>query len=87
MYAPRGEADAWIKATDFIAALFVDGNWRKAGSGGTFPVREPSSGKVLCDVAEAGEDDVQAAVAARVGLGQRGGLEHGVTHGAGPPRG
>ena len=43
-----------MKATDFASALFVDGKWRKAASGKTFAVREPSTGKVLCHVAEAG---------------------------------
>ena len=60
----RGEADAWMKATDFASALFVDGKWRKAASGKTFAVREPSTGKVLCHVAEAGKTDVDEAVAA-----------------------
>ena len=60
----RGEADAWLKATDFSEALFVDGKWREAASGRDFAVREPSTGKELCRVAEAGTEDVEAAVAA-----------------------
>jgi len=60
----RGEADAWMKATDFASALFIDGRWRKAASAKTFAVREPSTGKVLCHVAEAGKADIDAAVEA-----------------------
>jgi aldehyde dehydrogenase (NAD+) len=60
----RGEADAWLKARDFSASLFVGGKWKKAASGKTFDVTEPATGKLLASVAEAGEADIDAAVAA-----------------------
>ncbi|TKT79142.1 aldehyde dehydrogenase family protein [Aquamicrobium sp. LC103] len=60
----RGEADKWLKQRDFSAALFIAGEWRKPASGKTFEVREPSTGKLLASVAEAGEADIDDAVAA-----------------------
>jgi succinate-semialdehyde dehydrogenase/glutarate-semialdehyde dehydrogenase len=51
--------------------LFIGGEWRDARSGATLPVDDPSTGKVLCDVADAGSDDARdaldAAVAAQAG--------------------
>ncbi|PWC36261.1 aldehyde dehydrogenase family protein [Azospirillum sp. TSO35-2] len=43
--------------------LFIDGRWT-AGSGGTLPVYDPSTGQEIHRVAAAGPDDVDAAVAA-----------------------
>ena len=60
----RNEADAWIAGRDFGKALFIAGEWRAAASGKTFDVLEPSSGKLLAKVADAGDADVDAAVAA-----------------------
>ncbi len=46
--------------------LFVDGKW-VAGSDGTLPVLDPSTGDVIVDVARAGSDDVARAVEAAAG--------------------
>ena len=60
----RNEADAWLKARDFSASLFIGGEWKKAASGNTFQVHEPSSGKLIARVSDAGKADIDAAVAA-----------------------
>ena len=60
----RAEADAWLSGFDFSKSLFIGGAWRAAGSGGTFATRDPATGKLLAEVAEAGAGDVDAAVAA-----------------------
>ncbi|TWH33679.1 MULTISPECIES: aldehyde dehydrogenase family protein [unclassified Aminobacter] len=60
----RAEADAWLAAHDFSKALFIDGKWRKASGGATFATHEPATGKLLANVAEANNADVDAAVAA-----------------------
>ncbi|TPM64055.1 aldehyde dehydrogenase family protein [Mesorhizobium sp. B2-2-4] len=60
----RNEADAWLAARDFSKALFIDGSWKAAGGGKTFETSEPSSGKLLAKVSDAGAADIDAAVAA-----------------------
>lgn len=60
----RNEADAWISGRDFSKSLFIAGEWRAAASGKTFDVLEPSTAKLLAKISEAGEADVDAAVAA-----------------------
>ncbi|TPL57783.1 aldehyde dehydrogenase family protein [Mesorhizobium sp. B2-4-2] len=60
----RNEADAWLAARDFSKALFIDGTWKAAGGGKTFETSEPSSGKLLAKVSDAGAADIDAAVAA-----------------------
>lgn len=60
----RSEADAWIAGRDFGKALFINGAWQSAADGKTFDVLEPSNGKLLAKVSEAGAADVDAAVAA-----------------------
>lgn len=60
----RNEADAWIASRDFAKALFIDGAWKAAASGRTFDTSEPSSGKLLAKVSDAGAADIDAAVAA-----------------------
>jgi aldehyde dehydrogenase (NAD+) len=60
----RNEADAWLAGRDFATALFIGGDWKKAAGGKTFEVTEPSTGKHLASVADAGKDDIDAAVAA-----------------------
>ncbi|MBX3529789.1 MAG: aldehyde dehydrogenase family protein [Rhizobiaceae bacterium] len=65
----RGEADAWLKKRELSKALFIDGQWRAAKSGKTFAVAEPSTGKQLAKISEAGKADVDdAVVAARKAL-------------------
>jgi succinate-semialdehyde dehydrogenase/glutarate-semialdehyde dehydrogenase len=47
--------------------LFINGQWRSASGGETFPVEDPSTGTVLCAVADAGVEDGMAALEAAVG--------------------
>ncbi|PWV47928.1 MULTISPECIES: NAD-dependent succinate-semialdehyde dehydrogenase [Nocardiopsis] len=42
--------------------LFLGGKWRDASSGATFEVEDPSTRKVLCDVADAGREDAMEAL-------------------------
>ncbi|WP_017974869.1 NAD-dependent succinate-semialdehyde dehydrogenase [Actinopolyspora halophila] len=44
--------------------LLVDGKWRPATGGGTFPVEDPSTTRNLCSVADATSDDALEALAA-----------------------
>ena len=44
--------------------LFIGGSWVDAAAGATFEVRDPSTGDVLCEVADASPEDGQAALAA-----------------------
>lgn len=44
--------------------LFIEGSWRPASSGATFPVEDPSTGKVLAQVADATPADGMAALEA-----------------------
>jgi succinate-semialdehyde dehydrogenase/glutarate-semialdehyde dehydrogenase len=44
--------------------LFIAGAWRPAQSGERLEVEDPSTGEVLCEVADAGEADALAALAA-----------------------
>jgi succinate-semialdehyde dehydrogenase / glutarate-semialdehyde dehydrogenase len=44
--------------------LFINGQWRSASSGRTFPVEDPSTGDVLMEVADANVDDAIAALGA-----------------------
>ena len=60
----RNEADAWLAARDFSKSLFIDGAWKAAASGKTFETSEPSSGKLLAKISDAGAADIDAAVAA-----------------------
>jgi aldehyde dehydrogenase (NAD+) len=60
----RNEADAWLASRDFSKALFIDGAWKAAASGKTFETSEPSSGKLLAEVSDAGAAEIDAAVAA-----------------------
>jgi aldehyde dehydrogenase (NAD+) len=60
----RNEADAWLARRDFGKALYIAGEWRAAEGGKTFDVLEPSTGKPIAKVSEAGDADVDAAVGA-----------------------
>ncbi|NNE09966.1 MAG: aldehyde dehydrogenase family protein [Gemmatimonadetes bacterium] len=44
--------------------LFINNEWRNASDGGTFPVTNPATEEVLCEVAKATDTDVDAAVQA-----------------------
>jgi succinate-semialdehyde dehydrogenase / glutarate-semialdehyde dehydrogenase len=46
--------------------LFIGGEWREAGSGGTFAVEDPSTGEELCQVADGTPEDGRAALDAAV---------------------
>ncbi|GAA1961454.1 NAD-dependent succinate-semialdehyde dehydrogenase [Amycolatopsis minnesotensis] len=46
--------------------LFIGGKWTAASGGKTFPVYDPSTGKVLCEVADASPEDGKAALDAAV---------------------
>ncbi|MGH3467928.1 MAG: NAD-dependent succinate-semialdehyde dehydrogenase [Thermocrispum sp.] len=54
--------------------LFIGGKWRQATGGRTLPVYDPSTGKVLCEVADAspsdGKEALDAAVAAQASWAQ-----------------
>jgi aldehyde dehydrogenase (NAD+) len=67
-YAPapesRNEADAWLAARDFSKSLFIGGEWKAAAGGRTFDTNDPATGKLLAKVSDAGDADVDAAVAA-----------------------
>ncbi|WP_416966821.1 NAD-dependent succinate-semialdehyde dehydrogenase [Streptomyces sp. 4F14] len=45
-------------------SLFIDGTWRPAGDGGTFPVTDPATEQVIATVADATVDDGKDAAAA-----------------------
>ncbi|RWP40011.1 MAG: aldehyde dehydrogenase family protein [Mesorhizobium sp.] len=60
----RNEADAWLAARDFSKALFIGGDWKAAAGGKTFDTSDPSSGKLLARVSDAGAADIDAAVSA-----------------------
>ncbi len=44
--------------------LLLGGEWRDAAEGGTLPVEDPSTGEVLCEVADARPDDALEALGA-----------------------
>ena len=46
--------------------LFIGGEWIDSSSGETLPVEDPSTGKVLCEVADATPDDAMKALDAAV---------------------
>ncbi|MGH3751183.1 MAG: NAD-dependent succinate-semialdehyde dehydrogenase [Pseudonocardiaceae bacterium] len=65
-------ADRERAVVDAVATgLFINGRWRPASGGQTFDVEDPSTGKVLCAVADAAPQDgmaaLDAAVAAQAG--------------------
>ncbi len=47
--------------------LLIGGEWRPASGGGTFEVHDPSTGEVLCEIADATADDAKAAMDAAAG--------------------
>ncbi|BBW95261.1 aldehyde dehydrogenase family protein [Geobacillus icigianus] len=51
-----------ISAQTTEADLWIDGEWRPAASGERFDVIDPATGEVTARVANAGEDDIDAAV-------------------------
>ncbi|MFQ6016655.1 MAG: aldehyde dehydrogenase family protein [Kiloniellaceae bacterium] len=72
-YGPAPEspaqADEWLDRHRRRFALFIGGRWRKPKTGKRFPSINPATGETLAEIAEAGADDVDAAVrAARAAL-------------------
>jgi len=59
-------ADDHVRVEGVPTGLFVDGAWRVASGGATFPVRDPSTGDVLARVADATPEDGIAALDAAV---------------------
>ncbi len=59
-------ADANVSVEGVPTGLFIGGRWRAASSGATFPVRDPSTGEVLAEVADATPEDGIAALDAAV---------------------
>lgn len=49
-------------AAHLPTGLLIDGRWRPATGGGTFPVEDPGTGETLFDVADATADDALAAL-------------------------
>ncbi|HYT25106.1 MAG TPA: aldehyde dehydrogenase family protein [Actinomycetota bacterium] len=62
-YAPAPEATDHVKVRGRYG-LLVDGKWVEAASGSRFETINPATEQVLASVAEAGEEDVDAAVKA-----------------------
>jgi aldehyde dehydrogenase (NAD+) len=52
--------------------IFINNEWEEAVSGKTFPTINPSTGKVICQVAEGDKADVDKAVAAATNAFKRG---------------
>ena len=59
-------ADDNVSVEGVPTGLFIGGRWRSASSGATFPVRDPSTGEVLAEVADATPEDGIAALDAAV---------------------
>ena len=60
----RNEADTWLAGRDFSKALFIAGEWRAAALGKSFTTEDPATGKQLATISDAGDADIEAAVAA-----------------------
>jgi succinate-semialdehyde dehydrogenase / glutarate-semialdehyde dehydrogenase len=58
-----GKLDGMTLPAGVPTELFIDGKW-SGGSAGSFSVLDPSSGRVITDVARAGADDLDRAVTA-----------------------
>lgn len=67
-YGPAPESTeaalAWVRRHDSRFGLFIDNEWRDAISDERFDVINPATGAVIASVAQAGQADVDAAVAA-----------------------
>ena len=59
-----GQAQAWLEEHGHSFGLFIGGGWTDAASGESFDTSNPATGEVLARVAQAGADDVDAAVVA-----------------------
>ena len=67
-YGPAPESDeqarAWLEEHGRTFGLFIGGVWVEAASGESFDTSNPAIGEVLARIAQAGTDDVDAAVSA-----------------------
>ncbi len=67
-YGPAPESDAparaWLAEHGHRFELFIGGAWVQATSGARFETVDPATGKTLATLAQSGERDVDAAVAA-----------------------
>ncbi|HEX7242319.1 MAG TPA: aldehyde dehydrogenase family protein, partial [Longimicrobiaceae bacterium] len=70
-YGPAPESASlalrWLDERDRTMGLFVGGEWRAPGGGEYFDTDNPATGKTLARIAQAGAEDVDAAVAAARG--------------------
>jgi aldehyde dehydrogenase (NAD+) len=64
--APENPApiDEWLDARHRTFGLYIDGHWVAPVSGGTFETSNPATGQPIARIAQAGEADVDSAVAA-----------------------
>nr|WP_272944919.1 aldehyde dehydrogenase family protein [Kordiimonas gwangyangensis] len=60
----RKNVDDWLKANKASFGLFIDGEWVKPKGAKTFATYSPATGEKLADITAAGQDEVDAAVAA-----------------------
>ena len=60
----RTDADEWLHLHKEKFGLFINGKWRSPKTGKYFKTYNPGDKKQLAQIAEAGKDDVNAAVAA-----------------------
>lgn len=60
----RANVDKWLEANGHSFGLFVDGEWVKPKGAKSFATYSPATGEKLADLTEAGQDDVDNAVAA-----------------------
>ena len=67
-YGPAPESDeqarAWLDQHGRAFGLFIGGEWAEAASGESFETANPATGEALARIAQAGAEDVDAAVAA-----------------------
>src|SRR5687767_8257683 len=65
-YGPAPESAApvlaWLDAHDRAMKIYVNGEWGSPKSGESFETANPATGKPLATLAQAGTDDVDAAV-------------------------
>jgi acyl-CoA reductase-like NAD-dependent aldehyde dehydrogenase len=63
MSAPTTDWHAAARQLDLRHRLFIDGDFTDAADGATFPTLDPATGEVLTEVAKAGAEDIDRAVA------------------------
>jgi succinate-semialdehyde dehydrogenase/glutarate-semialdehyde dehydrogenase len=54
----------YLNGTPLPSELFVDGAWRKASNGATFPVENPATNEIIAHVADGGPEDAALAIEA-----------------------